>query len=111
MLEPPGNLIKFVFILKSCKILFSRRLKSCKKLSIEYKSGTHIQFLGPNYETLAEINMAKAFGADTISMSMVYDNLICRYLDIKVMAFAIITNIASGENIKTLSHIEVLENY
>ena len=54
--------------------------------------------------------MAKMFGADTISMSMVYDNLICRYLDIKVMAFAIITNIASSENIKTLSHIEVLEN-
>lgn len=84
--------------------------KEYASLNLSYKQGTHIQFLGPNYETMAEINMAKKFGADTISMSLVYDNLICVYLGIKVLAFAVVTNIANVKNIKTLSHTEVLEN-
>lgn len=83
------------------------------RLQTEIKSlpaVTHVQFSGPNYETQAEIVMAQKLGGDTVSMSLAYDNLIARYLDLNVLAFAVVTNELDNGNNKSLSHIEVLEN-
>lgn len=103
--------IKFVNMSNAYDDTYIKEIQKAYKLTnLDYKTSTHIQFSGPNYETSAEINLAKKLGADTISMSLVYDNLICNYYGMKVLAFAVITNIASKTNIKTLSHNEVLEN-
>lgn len=69
----------------------------------------HIQMSGPNYETKSEIAMARLLGGQTVSMSMAFDNIIARYFDMKVLAFAVVTNELSDDASKTLSHIEVLE--
>ena len=78
-------------------------------LNKDIKQVVHIQFNGPNYETQAEIKMAKVLGADTVSMSLLYDNLIARYLDMKVLAFAVVTNELDESKNKTLNHLEVLD--
>ena len=47
--------------------------KCAKKLDIELKEGVYIQMPGPNYESPAEIRMAKAMGAVGVSDEMSMD--------------------------------------
>lgn len=66
----------------------------------------HMQLSGPTYETPAEINMAKILGADTISMSTAYDVICARKYNIKVLAFAFISD---AINAAKVSHENVLK--
>lgn len=51
---------------------------------------------GPSFETSAEVNAARTFGADIIGMSVVPEMLIARHLGLRVLAIAIVTNFAAG---------------
>ena len=64
---------------------------------------------GPSYETPAEINMLKRLGADAVCMSTVPEVIMARYLGIKVLGIALISNMAAGISSKPLSHAEVVQ--
>jgi purine-nucleoside phosphorylase len=53
-------------------------------------------FPGPSGETQAEINVARALGADVVGMSLVPDVIIARSLGLRVLGAAIVTNYAAG---------------
>lgn len=81
-----------------------------KQDNISLEDGVHFQLNGPTYETPTEVKMCKILGADTVSMSTVLENIIARYLDIKFVGFACVSNKAASEDCEPLCHEDVLKN-
>jgi len=82
---------------------------AASKLNIRYVEGVYAGFMGPYYETRAEIRMLKGFGADAVGMSTVPETIVANYLGIDVLAFATITNMATGIQEQKHSHDHVVE--
>ncbi|XMB72061.1 purine-nucleoside phosphorylase [Mycoplasmatota bacterium WC30] len=82
--------------------------KKAKELNIKYVEGVYAGFMGPYYETKAEIRMVKTMGSDAIGMSTVPETIISNYLGIKTLAFATITNMATGIQKMKHSHENVI---
>lgn len=81
-------------------------LYCAEKLGIELKQGVYIQFSGPNYETPAEVRMARTLGADAVGMSTAIEAVALRHMKVKVIGLSCICNKGAGMGGK-LSHIEV----
>ena len=71
--------------------------------------GTYLATLGPNYETRAEYRMFAKLGADMVGMSTVPEVLLANQLGLKVLAFSIVTNVATPDVQKVTDHEEVLD--
>ena len=71
--------------------------------------GVYMQFRGPHYETPAEVQMAKGMGAHLVGMSTALETIAARELDMEVLGFSLMTNLAAGIQKTPLSHLEVLE--
>ncbi len=71
--------------------------------------GTYCALLGPSYETPAEIRMLARLGADAVGMSTVPEVIVARASGLRVLAFSMITNKASGLGQHELAHSEVME--
>lgn len=64
---------------------------------------------GPSYETAAEIQMMKRFGADAVTMSTVPEVLVAVARRMQVLGLSCITNLATGLSLHKLDHAEVTE--
>jgi len=65
---------------------------------------------GPCYETPAEIRFLAASGADVVSMSVVPETIMARYLGMMVAAVAFVANPAAGTGSSLpLTHLDVLD--
>lgn len=64
---------------------------------------------GPSYESAAEIQMMKRFGADAVTMSTVPEVLVAVSRRMQVLGLSCITNMATGLSTKKLHHAEVTE--
>ena len=71
--------------------------------------GVFASWLGPTFETPAEIQMMARMGADTVGMSMVPENIMARHCGIRVTGVSAITNLAAGLSPVPLSHDQTLE--
>jgi len=71
--------------------------------------GTYAWFLGPTYETPAEVQMAKTMGADLVGMSTVPEAIAARHMGAEVAGISLVTNLAAGISPTPLSHDEVTE--
>ena len=66
------------------------------KLGIALPEGVYAWYLGPNFETPAEIRALRGLGADLVGMSTVPEVLVARHCGLRVVAVSAITNIAAG---------------
>lgn len=94
--------------------VYSRRLqdviRTCaKEGGIDLKEGVYVQFSGPNYETPAEIRLARTWGADAVGMSTACEAVAARHMGLAVCGISCITNMAAGLSKEKLSHAEVQE--
>lgn len=76
---------------------------------IAYKEGVYAGFMGPYYETAAEIVMIKRHGADAVGMSTVPETIVANYLGMEVLGISCITNMATGIQEMKHSHERVVE--
>ena len=81
---------------------------SAQELDIDLKEGVYIWFMGPSYETPAEIRMARIMGADAIGMSTVPETILAVHTGLKVLAISVISNLAAGVSDVPLDENEVL---
>ncbi len=90
---------------------FLRNLaKDCaQELNLDLKEGVYLAVSGPSYETKAEVKMYRALGADVVGMSTVPEAIVANYLKMNVLAFSMVTNLATGVGENKLSHQEVLD--
>jgi len=83
--------------------------KTATDLNLKYCEGVYAGFMGPYYETKAEIRMIKNMGADAVGMSTVPETIISNYLGMNTLAFATITNMATGIQKVKHSHDNVVK--
>ncbi len=69
--------------------------------------GVYIGSSGPTFETPAEYKLFHHFGADASGMSTVPEVIVARHGDMEVFAASVITNCASFDIAKEVSHEEV----
>lgn len=79
------------------------------EIDIQYKEGIYAGFMGPYYETAAEIVSIGRQGADAVGMSTVPETIAANYLGIDVLGIACITNMATGIQKQKHSHERVVE--
>jgi len=89
--------------------LIEKAKSVAEQLSISYKEGVYAGFMGPYYETAAEIRMIGRHGADAVGMSTVPETIAANYLGLDVLGIACITNMATGIQKVKHSHERVVE--
>lgn len=94
--------------------VYSERLRNvirecAKQCKINIKEGVYVQFTGPNYETPAEVRMAKIWGGDAVGMSTACEAVAARHMGMEVCGISCITNMAAGLSKQQLDHKEVQE--
>ncbi len=72
------------------------------------QQGVYAGWLGPTYETPAEVRMLKTLGADSVGMSTVHEAMALSAMGAKVCALSLISNLAAGISEQPLSHDEVM---
>ncbi|KAJ8713462.1 hypothetical protein PYW07_013832 [Mythimna separata] len=84
-----------------------------KELNIDniVREGVYTCLGGPNFETVAELNMLKMVGVDAVGMSTVHEVITARHCDLNVFALSLITNecVTSYDNNDEANHEEVLD--
>ena len=82
--------------------------EAAREVGIALRRGVYAQFLGPSYETPAEVRMARLLGADAVGMSTVPEVIVAAHQSIPCCAISCITNHAAGLSEKPLTHQEVV---
>lgn len=71
----------------------ARELQHKDKAFTALQAGVYVGLLGPNYETLAEIEMLKYLKCDAVGMSTVPELLTCHRSKTQAAAISVITNV------------------
>jgi purine-nucleoside phosphorylase len=90
--------------------LYSPRLRDvAQQVDPELEEGVYVQFRGPQYETPAEVRMARGLGGDLVGMSTTLEAIAARHAGLEVLGISLVTNAAAGISPDPLSHEEVLD--
>ena len=79
------------------------------ELGVMLRHGVYTMFLGPQFETPAEIRMTRGLGGDAVGMSTVPEVIAANHCGIKVLGISCMTNMAAGILDQPITHGEVLE--
>ena len=85
-----------------------RLIEKMRQLVPGIQTGVYTQFLGPQYESPAEIRMAALAGADLAGMSTAIEALAAVAGGAEVLGVSLVTNAAAGTSDAALSHADVL---
>jgi purine-nucleoside phosphorylase len=83
--------------------------EAASRLGIEVGEGVYAAWLGPQFETPAEIRFMRAIGGDLAGMSTVPEVIAARHLGIRCIGISVVTNMAAGVVEGKLGHEEVLQ--
>ncbi len=94
--------------------VYSQRVRGLIRRAFEtagvtYREGVYAWFLGPSYETPAEIEMVRRAGGDLVGMSTVPEAIALNHMGVDVAGISLVTNYAAGITDAPLSHEEVTE--
>jgi purine-nucleoside phosphorylase len=82
---------------------------AASRLGIEIGEGVYAAWLGPQFETPAEIRFMRAVGGDLAGMSTVQEVIAARHMGIRVLGISVVTNMAAGVLAEKIDHEVVLE--
>lgn len=83
--------------------------EAAQRLEIELGEGVYAAWLGPQFETPAEIRFMRAIGGDLAGMSTVQEVVAARHMDIRCLGISVVTNMAAGVLPEKIDHEAVLE--
>jgi purine-nucleoside phosphorylase len=83
--------------------------EAAERLGIDVGEGVYAAWLGPQFETPAEIRFMRAIGGDLAGMSTVPEVIAARHMGIRCLGISVVTNMAAGITGGKLGHEEVLE--
>lgn len=89
--------------------LRARAREAADRLGIELAEGVYGAWLGPQFETPAEIRFLRAIGCDLAGMSTVQEVIAARHMGIRVLGISVVTNMAAGVLPERIDHEAVLE--
>ena len=94
--------------------VYSRRMREivkekADKLGIKLREGVYVQLTGPQYETPAEIRMARILGADAVGMSTAPEVITAGHCGMDVLGITLVSNMAAGVLPQKLTEQEVLD--
>lgn len=89
--------------------LRARAREVAGRLGIEVGEGVYGAWLGPQFETPAEIRFMRAIGCDLAGMSTVQEVIAARHHGIRVLGVSVVTNMAAGVLPEKIDHEAVLE--
>ncbi len=90
--------------------LYSQRLRDlARSIDPTLDEGVYCQFRGPQYETPAEVRMARTIGGHIVGMSTALEAIAARQAGMEILGMSLITNMAAGIQTTPLSHQEVIE--
>ncbi len=76
---------------------------------VALRHGVYLGYMGPSYETPAEIRAFRVLGADAVGMSTVPEVIAASHCGLPVLAISLVTNMAAGVLEKNLDENEVIE--
>lgn len=82
---------------------------AAEECGVALRHGVYCGVNGPQFETPAEIRMFRTLGADAVGMSTVFEVIAAAHCGLPVAAVAMITNMAAGVLMQSLSGAEVNE--
>jgi purine-nucleoside phosphorylase len=77
-------------------------------LGLELPEGVYVAWLGPQFETPAEIRFMGAIGGDLAGMSTVPEVIAARHMGIRCLGVSVVTNMAAGVVPGMIDHSAVL---
>ena len=108
--EPDGIAFRFFSMLDA----YDPKLRElahevADRLGVVAREGVYLGLLGPSFETPAEIRAFRAWGADTVAMSVVEEVIAARHVGMRVLGISLCTNMACGIEGASPNDMEVLE--
>ena len=82
---------------------------AAERLGIDVGEGVYTAWLGPQFETPAEIRFFRAIGGALAGMSTVPEVIAARHAGVRCLGISVVTNMAAGVTEGKLGHEEVLE--
>lgn len=84
-------------------------LQAAQHCGVPMTEGVYLATLGPCFETPAEIEAFRRWGADLVGMSTVPEVIVARHCGMQVAAISVVTNLAAGMDPEPLSHDHTLQ--
>ncbi len=75
---------------------------------LNLRKGVYVAVQGPNLETRAEYRFLRAIGADVVGMSTVPEAIVANHMDMKTLAFSVITDECYPDALKEVSLDEII---
>jgi purine-nucleoside phosphorylase len=82
--------------------------EAAQRLGLPLGEGVYAAWLGPAFETPAEIRMLRGLGADLVGMSTALEAIAAKAAGLEVFGLSMVTNAAAGITGEPLDHAEVL---
>lgn len=94
-----------------CKKLRAEFKACADELKISIKEGVYTSVGGPSYETVSDIRLCEAIGADAVGMSTAHESTVATHAGLKVLAFSIITDmvVLEFDSEETTDHLEIVK--
>jgi len=80
-----------------------------KEKGIDMAEGVYVQYSGPQYESAAETNMFRIWGADAVGMSTAIEVIAAQHMGMTIAGISCLTDMATGMTDVSPSHEDVQE--